>query len=228
MKRLACLVLWCSALLGFAASADPVVVNPNFGAVAVSCGLNYAYQNTPTNCASPAQDFNADPNFGWTLTSTGTGLTKPSTNFNPPSFAGMPFTQAVFLQNNASSATQSVTGFAAGNHVLSFYIGSRTGNGGNQTVQALIDGNVVGTWPLATSTPFTMQSATFSVSSSGSHTLQFKGLATGDQTAFVSGVSITPVRIVPVSPAVTLALVALLALGGCLAWRTRRRPGAAV
>jgi hypothetical protein len=179
-----------------AAFADPIIVNANFGAVLLDCGNGYAYQGTG-GCPGQ-QDFNSAPGFGWTLGPTdpgyqGSGLTAPNSAFNPPPFNGLPFTQAVFLQQDKSSVSQDISGFAPGSYTLSFYLGSRYGGppyDGNQTVEALIDGNVIGRWALKSYTPFTLEYATFDVSTGGDHTLEFMGLNAGDHTAFLSGVSI--------------------------------------
>ena len=185
--------------------ADVIVVNPNFGAVLINCGggdpfYNYAYQGTE-GCGNQSQDFNSAPGFGWTLGLThpqyqGSGLTGPNTNFNPPPFDGLPFTQAVFLQQDNSSVSQEIGGFSPGDYTLSFYLGSRYAAGGgydgNQTVEALLDGNVIGVWALSSFTPFTPRYVPFNVSTEGTHTLEFMGTTPGDHTAFLSGVSIVP------------------------------------
>ncbi len=199
--------LLLSAMLMVAASAfaDPTIVNFNFGAVAIVCGQDYAYQmGQVTGCTSrwvwPLQNFNSTPGFGWTLsglpnTGGGSGLTGPNTSFVPPPFDGLPFTQAVALEG-PSFVWQTIPGFTAGSYTLSFYLGSRyidcCGYDGNQTVQALIDGNVIDTWALSSFTPFTLQTVTFTVSTDGSHTLEFRGINPGDHTAFLSYVTITP------------------------------------
>ena len=41
-------------------------------------------------------------------------------------------------------------------------------------------------------TPFTLKTATFTVGTGGSHTVQFIGTKPGDHTAFVSYVTVTP------------------------------------
>jgi hypothetical protein len=200
------LLIWVFITTVTAAFADPIIVNANFGAVLITCGnsdpfFKYAYQGTD-GCSNQSQDFNSAPGFGWTLGIThaqyqGSGLTGPNTNFNPPSFDGLPFTQAAFLQSNAglnSSVSQEVDGFASGDYVLRFYLGSRYGYDDGQTVEALIDGNVIGTWVLSPNTPFTLESAWFYVNTGGVHTLEFMGTeANGDHTAFLSGVEIDPV-----------------------------------
>lgn len=52
----------------------------------------------------------------------GARLTGPNGIFYPPPFNGMPFNQAVFLQNAGSFVWQAVGGFNAGSYVLSFYL----------------------------------------------------------------------------------------------------------
>jgi uncharacterized repeat protein (TIGR03803 family) len=183
------------------------IINADFSAVPIVCALDYAYQATGGGDCSgpidPQQDFNSAPGFGWTIVpvsppvggGTGAGLTDPNSNFFPPSFAGLPFTQAAFLQNNSAALWQTIGGFSAGGaYTLSFYLGSRYYNGGfdgNQTIQALIGDKVIGTWTLTSFTPFTVQRASFTVSTGGDQTLKFVGLAPGDHTAFISGVAIT-------------------------------------
>jgi len=200
--------LLLSTILGIAASAQGQVniVNFNFGAVPIACSNGYAYQGAVTSCpyGYNTQDFDQSPGFGWilgaivarqlALTSLegGSGLTGPNTIFYPPSFTGLPFNQAVFLQDRGSFVWQAVD-FAAGSYTLSFYLGSRCVYDGNQTVEALIDGQVVGTWALSSCTPFTLQTAVFTVSNGGVHTVEFMGMNAGDHTAFLSYVTITPI-----------------------------------
>lgn len=196
--------LLLSVILGIAASAQGQVniVNFDFGAVRISCGSGYAYEwpGAP-GCRGPyqfpMQDFNSAPGFGWIFSLSpgietgGAGLTGPNTAFSPPSFEGMPFNQAVFLQNRGTFVWQQIAGFTAGNYILSFYLGSRCGFSGQQTVQASIDGRVIGAWQLADCTPFALETANFSVGTNGSHTLEFTGMNFGDHTAFLSYVTIT-------------------------------------
>jgi hypothetical protein len=187
-----------------AAFAAPVIVNADFGAVPVNCGppLGFAYQGTG-GCGQGywAQDFNSAPGFGCKLSTShdqywfGPGVTQPDSYFNPPPFDGLPFTQAAFLQSGVGapnpSVSQDIDGFAPGDYTLSFYLGSRYAYDIGQTVEALIDGNVIGSWYLNPSTPFTQRFATFNVSTGGVHNLEFMGIQDqGDATAFLSGVSI--------------------------------------
>jgi hypothetical protein len=195
-----------------AAFAQPTIVNFDFGAVRIACGSGYTYEGPVGSCpynAAPTQNFNGTPDFGWMLGWTvarsgaplapdngGAGLTGPNTIFYPPSFDGLPFNQAVFLQNAGSFVWQAVGGFTAGSYALSFYLGSRYNSSGwfdgNQTVEALIDGVVIRSWALSSNTPFTLETASFAVNTDGIHTLEFKGTKLGDHTAFLSYVTITP------------------------------------
>jgi len=192
------------------------IVNFDFGAVPITCGLHYAYQAFGGDCNSnpPQQDFNSAPGFGWTFLVHGAnGLTGPNTLFDPPPFTGLPFSQAAFLQDSHSFVAQAV-GIAAGSYTLSFYLGSRYASGGgddgDQTVEALINGKPIGTWALTSFTPFTLETAPFTISTDGSYVLQFMGLNPGDHTAFLSDVNITPTVPEPSS----LALLATAVLGG--------------
>jgi hypothetical protein len=216
--RLRFFLLSTVIMMGPTVFAGPIIVNSDFGAVPIICGIGYAYQAFGGDCSSvpPQQPFNSTPGFGWTfLVQGGNGLTAPNSPFNPPSFSGLPFTQAAFLQNANSSVSQAVGGFVAGSYTLSFYLGSRYDSGGgddgDQTVAALIDGSVIGTWALTSFTPFTLETASFTVSTDGSHTLEFMGLNPGDHTAFLSDVSITATATPEPS---SLALLATGLLGG--------------
>ena len=194
--------LLLAVILGIAASAQGQVnlVNFDFGAVRIVCQSGYSYQWPNPSCRTwyQTQNFNSAPGFGWTLSLTGSvfyglaGLTGPNTAFGPPSFEGLPFDQAVFLQGGGAFIQQAIPGFTAGDYTLSFYLGSRCGLSGAQTVQALVDGRVIGTWPLSDCTPFTLQTANFTIATNGTHTLKFLGTTLGDHTAFLSYVVITP------------------------------------
>ena len=196
-------VLLLAAILGIAASAQGQIniVNFDFGAVTVACGGGFTYEGAQLTCFyPPTQNFNGTPGFGWILgwpvplngspRFGGVGVTGPNSVFCPLSFEGMPFQQAAILQSLGSFAWQTIPGFTAGSYTLSFYLGGRCGYGPQRLV-AMVDGNVIGAWDVATGMPFTLETATFTVSSSGSHTLEFMGMNPGDTTAFVSYVTIT-------------------------------------
>jgi len=199
------------AILTTAASAFAQVniVNFDFGAVPVQCpSWGFTYQGAVLTCNYPVtQNFDDSPGFGWKMGSviatpgspsnTGAGISGPDSFICPPSFVGMPFNQAVLLQNVGSFVWQTVGGFSPGSYTLSFYLGSRCPAGwwdGDQTVTALIDGIAIGTWTLTSSAPFTLQTANFTVSTGGTHVLAFVGERQGDHTAFLSYVTITPTR----------------------------------
>jgi hypothetical protein len=204
--RLSCFLL-LSAILMIAPAAfgQPNIVNFDFGAVPVGCpGWNFTYQGAVLTCTYPVtQNYNASPGFGWTLgwivARSGSpldgdaGISGPNGAINPPSFDGMPFQQAAFLQNIGSFVLQAVPGFTAGSYTLSFYLGGRTVYYyGPQQVKAMIDGNVVGTWDVPVGMPFTLETAQFTVSTDGTHVLEFMGMNRHDTTAFISYVTITP------------------------------------
>lgn len=191
-------------LPGAAVAGTLPIVNPNFSTPTIACALGYAYDGSgdcngvfPGGIPDPQQNFNTSPGFGWTLAAASDGLTGPGTAFDPPSFTGMPFTQAVFLQGTSNDLFQVIPGFSAGgNYVLSFYLGSRQHAGtfdGNQTIMALLNGDVIGTWALTSFTPFTLETIGFTVATSGSQKLEFKGADSGDHTAFLSGVAVSSV-----------------------------------
>ncbi len=197
--------LLLSAILLIAACAygQIHIVNFDFGAVRIVCGGDYAFQWPVGTCQYPypTQTFDSTPGFGWILGRFaayyygGVGLTGPNTGFSPPPFDGMPFNQAVVLQGAGAFVWQAVGGFTPGNYTLSFYLGSRYSGypyDGNQTVEALLDGHVIGTWALSSYTPFTPQTVSFTVSTGGTHRLMFEGLNPGDHTAFLSYVTVTP------------------------------------
>jgi hypothetical protein len=192
-------------LMAPVAFAQPTIVNFDFGAVRILCSNGYAYESPTSYCwwDYPMQKYNSTPGFGWTLSLTnyffsGAGLTGPNTIFSPPPFTGLPFNQAAYLQGKGSFVWQAVEGFTAGKYTLSLYLGSRYASGGfddgNQTVMALIDDKVVGTWVLSSFAPFTLVTASFTVTTNGKHTVEFLGTKAGDHTAFLSYVTITPAQ----------------------------------
>jgi hypothetical protein len=202
--------------LSIALADSLTVVNPNFANVAVQCaGAGYAYQAVMAgNCAGPTvpqQNFNVGLGIGWTFevgtVTGGDGVTTPNTDFNPPPFTGLPFSQAALLQGTVSATIgQEITGFVpGGTYALSFYAGSRYASAGtydgNQTVQVMLGGQALGTWNLVSFTPFTLETANFTAVDGGSNILKFQGIVSGDHTAFFSGVSIETVSSLTVSPA---------------------------
>jgi hypothetical protein len=226
-----------SAVSGLASTIP--VTNPNFSIPTIGCTLGYAYEGSggcngifSNGVPNPEQDFNTSPGFGWTLATEaapglgGDGLTGPNTAFFPPSFSGMPFTQAVFLQGSNADVSQVISGFSAGtSYTLNLYLGSRYASGiedGNQTVEALLNGTVIGTWALTSFTPFTFETAAFTAGTNGSETLEFKGLTAGDHTAFLSDVSISTPTTVPEPGSLLLMILGLSVLGRFAVLKHRR------
>ena len=200
------LILLTVIMAASAAFGQPNIINFDFGAVKVGCdGWNFTYQGAVLTCNYPVtQNFNASPGFGWTLGWVvalsgsprfgGAGISGPNSAINPPSFDGLPFSQAAILQSNGSFVWQAVPGFKAGSYKLNFYVGGRQVNyNGAQKLAALIDGYVIGTWDVAVGMPFTLETATFTVGTDGTHTVEFLGMNPYDTTAFVSYVTVTPV-----------------------------------
>jgi hypothetical protein len=197
--------LLLSAILIIAAGAfgQINIVNFDFGAVPVGCSSwGFTYQGAVLTCDYPVtQNFNASVGFGWMLGSIialsgspsneGAGISGPNSAIEPPSFDGMPFSQAAVLQGIGSFAWQAVGGFTTGSYTLSFYLGGRLYYP-PQRIQAMIDGNVIGTWDVPTGMPFTLETATFTVNTGGTHALEFMGMNPPDNGAFVSYVTITP------------------------------------
>jgi hypothetical protein len=114
--------------------------------------------------------------------------------FNPPPFAGLPFSQAAILQNR-SLILQKIAGFIPGQaYKLTFCLGSRYRKGtsnGNQIVVATLDNNPIGVWRLTDATPFTLMTAAIQVASRETHILAFEGAVQGttttSSTAFLVG-----------------------------------------
>ncbi len=203
---LSCFVLFMVIMLGPAAFAQINIVNFDFGAVPVGCsGWGFTYQGAQLTCIYPVtQNYNRSPGFGWTLGWVvarsgsplfgGAGVSGPNSAINPPSFDGLPFQQAAILQSLGSFVLQAAPGFTAGSYTLSFYLGGREVDyNGPQMVKAMIDGNVIGTWDVPVGMPFTPETATFTVTTDGTHVLEFMGMNALDTTAFLSYVTITPV-----------------------------------
>ena len=173
------------------------IVNFDFGAVPVGCsGWGFTYTGAQLTCIYPVtQNYNQTPGFGWTVgwvvDRGGAGVTGPGSAFCPPSFDGLPFHQALLLQNAGSFAVQAIGDFTPGRYTLSFYLGGRCGYS-PQRVAAMIDGHVVGIWDAPVGMPFTLETTTFTVNSGDTHAVEFMGLNPPDSTAFLSYVVITP------------------------------------
>src|SRR5689334_21314745 len=102
------------AAFSFLAHAQSLtIINPNFSAT-IKCSVGYAYETWGGGCDAqyPQQDFNSVPGIGWRFDPLKTaqihsdGITGPNSGFNPPSFTGLPFTQAAILQGNIAKVQQ--------------------------------------------------------------------------------------------------------------------------
>jgi hypothetical protein len=154
------------------------------------------YQYTPTG---------AFWNFSGTNTGYGSGIIANGSAFsNPNAPQGV---QAAFIQSNGV-ISQVLSGFAAGtSYTVTFAAAQRPGASqhGGQSWNVMIDGNVIGSYnPGPGATSYANYSPTF-IASAVTHTLSFVGtdLATGDNTAFLDDVRISP-ALQPVAPMVTL------------------------
>jgi hypothetical protein len=192
-----------------ASAQELYIINRIFANVPVTCGGGFAYQSYEgANCSNPTfpqQSLDGVAGIGWSFreadptADSGSGITNANTGFNPPPFTGFPFSQAAFLRGNHTEISQAIDGFLVGTgYRLYFYLGSRYYDGpadydGNQTVAVLIDNRLIGSWNLSSFTPFTLETLSFEVSSSGTHVLKFVGVRAGDHTAFLSGVSLQAV-----------------------------------
>jgi hypothetical protein len=164
-------------------TASPISIgDPDFGQAVVGTG-NFEYD--PTGSA-------------WTF-SGGSGVSGNDSGFtagNPPAPLG---SQVGFLQTTGSF-TQTVTGWAAGTYVITFYAAQRENHqASEQNFEVLIDGTVVGSFTPSGTSYKSYATAQFAVTA-GAHTITFEGLdsAGGDNTAFVDAVVATPVATVSV------------------------------
>ena len=143
--------------------------------------------------AVPASGFQYDPTGSpWAFAGSAgvSGNGSPFTSGNPAAPQG---SQVVFLQQQAS-ISQAVT-FAAGTYSLTFSAAQRGNDGGAQTMQVLVDGNVISTFNNVTGSGYTsLTTAGFTVTA-GSHvvTIQGTNVNGGDNTAFIDQVAITQV-----------------------------------
>jgi hypothetical protein len=140
-----------------------------------------------------AGQFQYDPTgSAWTFAGS-SGISANGSGFtagNPPAPEG---TQVAFLQGTGSFS-QSVAGWAAGSHTLSFDAAQR-GNvqASRQDFEVLVDSTVVGTFTPSGTSYQAYTTAAFTVTA-GAHTIKFLGLdsAGGDNTAFLDEIRVQP------------------------------------
>jgi subtilase family serine protease len=131
----------------------------------------------------------------WTFSGqspSGSGITANSsafTNNNPNAPVG---SQVAFLQEKGS-ISQSFAVTSAGSYYLSFDAAQRgSGNNGGENFEVLLDGVVVATFN-PTGASYATYTASITIPTSGTHTIEFLGLdsAGGDNTTFLDNVLLT-------------------------------------
>jgi hypothetical protein len=127
----------------------------------------------------------------WTFTGSAgiAGNHSGFTSGNPPAPEGV---QVAFLQGTGSF-DQSVAGWAAGTYTLSFSAAQRGNHqASRQDFSVLVDGVVVGVFTPSGTSYQSYTTTAFSVST-GSHTIEFRGLdsAGGDNTAFIDQIVVS-------------------------------------
>ena len=156
--------------------SEPNVQDPDFESPGVGVGA-LGYQYRPVG--SP-----------WTFTG-GAGLAGNGSDFTAGNQSAPVGTQVAFIQN-IGHVSQSFN-LASGSYQVSFSAAQRAiGQSSSQTIQVLFDGTVIGTFTPAGSDYSTLTTSSFSVATTGSHTLTFVGLNPngGDNTALIDKVAI--------------------------------------
>jgi hypothetical protein len=159
------------AVNALAPPVEPNVKDPNFQSPGVGVGTN-AIQGNPIG--SP-----------WTFSGSA-GLTGNGSAFtvgNPSAPVG---TQVAFIQN--SGQISQAFGLAAGRYTLSFSAAQRQNfQSSSQTIEVLLDGNVIGQFTPSSTNYTTQTTAAFIVGTTGAHTLTFVGQGPNgqDNTAFI-------------------------------------------
>jgi hypothetical protein len=100
--------------------------------------------------------------------------------------------QVGFIQGN-SSISQPVN-FAAGSYQISFSAAQSASNtSGNQSLEVLIDGTMVGTLAITpTNTMYSQYTTAIFTVTSGEHTITFQGTGAGNNTALIDAVAVSP------------------------------------
>ena len=99
--------------------------------------------------------------------------------------------QVLFLQG-VGGVSQTAT-FPAGTYTISLSAAPRANGGNNQTIQVLVDGNVVGTFGGLKGTAYTTLTTSNFTLTAGSHIVTIQGTSkTGDNTVFIDQVTVNP------------------------------------
>jgi hypothetical protein len=139
----------------------------------------------------PGGGFQYDPTGSPWSFSGGAGISSNGSGFTSGNPTAPQGSQVVFLQN-ISGISQAVT-FAAGTYTISLNAAQRGNIASAQTLQVLVDGNVVGTFNNLTGTGYsTLTTSGFAVTA-GSHVVTIQGTDVngGDNTALIDQVAIT-------------------------------------
>ncbi|MDA8296718.1 MAG: hypothetical protein M0004_09055 [Actinomycetota bacterium] len=99
-------------------------------------------------------------------------------------------TQMALLQHDGAMS-QSVDFTSGGSYVVQFQSAMRTTSGGRQTFEVLVDGQSVGSFS-PSSGRFTSYATSVFKLSAGSHTIEFVGTSSGDDTDFIGAVALAP------------------------------------
>jgi hypothetical protein len=123
----------------------------------------------------------------WTFTGT-SGVAANGSAFTGGNAIAPQGSQVLFLQQTGS-VSQTAT-FGAGNFTISFAAARRMNAGGAQTIQVLVDGNVVGTFSNLSGPAYTTLTTNVFTVTAGSHIVTFRGTnSVGDNTAFVDNIT---------------------------------------
>ena len=161
-------------------STGAPIADPGFETPAVASGA-FQYESGGSPWTFSATN-NVQPNpIGAGISSNGSGFT--SGNPNAPQG-----TQVAFLQGTGS-ITQSVV-FVAGSYVLSFDAAERANKASTQTIEVLVDNQMIATIDPAGTSYASYSTPAFNVTA-GPHTIEFLGLNPrgGDNTVFIDSVS---------------------------------------
>ena len=149
--------------------AGSSLVNPSFETPALGSGYQYA----PTGAG-----------IGWAFSSSGSGIEHNGSAFNAATAPDG--VQTAYLQF-IGSISQALS-LNAGSYTLSFKAAQRSGQ--IQPVRVTVDGTQIGSLVSPASTSFATISLSFSVASSGTHTIAFTSTDSADKTTFIDAVTL--------------------------------------
>ena len=211
-----------------AASSAELLSNGSFELPALG-GTAYDYPGNPDLVTANPNNYPATVN-DWTYGGSAIVNTSVGANawYGGAAPAGYDAIQFAALQAG-SSLSQIFNSGAAGLGNLSWLSGGRpdlNSVGGNQSYNVFLNGNLLGTYFTTDGQAFTLESFANASLLAGSNTLNFVGLSTADETAFIDKVSVDlkTVRITVPEP-MTLGLFAA-GLAGIAARRRRKAPKA--